>query len=87
MNEPDDTGAGERRVPDLLEALDGQMARHRDLARQLAEIAEFSAEVHEQAARLHEEMADPRLDPEQLRRHAAADRVLAEREREAARED
>jgi hypothetical protein len=71
---------------ELMEALDAEVVRHRELAAELAEVAEFSAEVHDQAADLHEQMADPQLDPAALRRHAEEDRELARRERQAAQE-
>ena len=57
---------------------------HQELRERRAEVAEGAADVHDEAARVHEELgAASLLDPEQLRAHADADRVIAAEERAA----
>jgi DNA-binding transcriptional regulator/RsmH inhibitor MraZ len=85
-SEHDEGSAAPAVDPELTAAIEEQLARHRRLASELADIAEFSAAVHDQAATVHDDLEGRLLDPADLRRHAEQDRELAAREREAAGE-
>lgn len=74
------------RVDAVADELAQQVARHRELAAELARVAETSAVVHDEVAQVAEDLRLSRLSPEALREHADRDRLLAARERERAQE-